>query len=319
MTDRKTIAVKRTVRAVIFVIVLAALLHGIYYLVRPASAVRMSRTRSYESARVFDEKPDSLDVIFLGHSGVYSSVSPMELYKEYGFTSYVCAQPLQLPWESSRWLESLVRVQSPRLVVFEVDHLFYDKNSTVAANSVEYFINRTFPVFRSHANWKKWFSRGKKRERSFAKGFYYNTTVNPYRGGKKLTPTDKVYKIGKKHMDALERVYALCKENNIELMLLEVPSVVVWDYSRHNAVVKYAEKRGLEFIDLNLRLDELGFDWNTDTRDKGDHLNYSGALKVSGYVGRHIKKTYGLEDRRNDPAYESWKEDLARYEQMTGG
>ena len=136
MTDRKTIAVKRTVRAVIFVIVLAALLHGIYYLVRPASAVRMSRTRSYESARVFDEKPDSLDVIFLGHSGVYSSVSPMELYKEYGFTSYVCAQPLQLPWESSRWLESLVRVQSPRLVVFEVDHLFYDKNSTVAANSV---------------------------------------------------------------------------------------------------------------------------------------------------------------------------------------
>lgn len=121
-------------------------------------------------------------------------------------------------------------------------------------------------------------------------------------------------------MDALEQVYKMCEENRIALMLLEIPSATVWDYSRFNAVKYYAQKRGLEFIDLNQHFEELKFSWKTDTRDKGDHLNYSGALKVCGYIGRHLKENYNLADRREDPGYATWKEDLPRYEKLvTGG
>ena len=319
MNGQRTCYLRRFAKILVFLLILIGLLQGASWLVRPRDTVAQARTRSEESLRVFEEPEQSLDVLFFGHSGLYSAISPMVLYKEYGFTSYDCSQPLQLPWESARWLKALLKVQSPEVVVFEVDHLFYDGKTTVAKNSAQNMFYDLFPVFRNHANWKSWFGGGQKRARSVTKGYYYSTKVKPYKGNKKPEKTDRVYKIGKKHMRALEEVYSMCEKRGIRLMLLEVPSVVVWDYSRYNAVRAYAEKRGLDFVDLNQRLDELDFDWKTDTRDKGDHLNYWGARKVSGYVGKYLRDRYSLADRREDPAYGFWKEDLAGYEKKLEG
>ena len=111
----------------------------------------------------------------------------------------------------------------------------------------------------------------------------------------------------------------MCRQKGIRLLLLEVPSVILWDTSRYNAVRRYVEKRDLEFLDLNRRLEEMKFDWKSDTRDKGDHMNFSGARKVSAYVGKYIRERYELPDRREDAKYLTWKEDLARYEALTEG
>lgn len=319
MNAQKSLALRRVAKILLFLVLLLGILHFAEFLVRPRDAVAQARTRTEESLRVFDEPENSLDVLFFGHSGVYSAISPMELYKEYGFTSYACSQPLQMPWESSRWLKALLNEQSPRVVVFEVDHLFYDRDVTVARNSIENEFYNLFPVFRNHANWKNRLGGRKKRARSVVKGYYYTTKVKAYTGNRQLQKTDRVYKIGKRHMQALEEVYSMCSERGIKLMLLEIPSVILWDYSRFNAVSAYASKRGLDFIDLNQRLEQLGFDWKTDTRDKGDHLNYSGAKKVSGYVGKYLKDRYSLPDRREDAAYASWKEDLIGYEKKVKG
>lgn len=89
-----------------------------------------------------------------------------------------------------------------------------------------------------------------------------------------------------------------------------------WDYSKFNAVKKISEEKGLPFIDLNQILEEFGFDWETDSRDKGDHLNYSGAVKVSDYLGKYLQDTYGLVSRKGDEKYASWEEDLCKYEKM---
>lgn len=309
----------RVVKIFLFLALFAALLHGVSYLVTPQKAIRIARTRSQQSLRVFNEPQNSLDVLVFGHSGAYSAISPMQMYKEHGIVSYVCAQPLQLPWESSRWLKGLLEVQSPKLVVFEVDQLFYDKQTSVARNSLENAFYDTFPVFRNHANWKKWLEGKKKGKRDFCKGYYYNTKVKPYTGKKELVPTDRTYKIGKRHLQALEEVYELCREQGISLMLVEVPSVIVWDYSRYNAISAYAEKRGLQFVDLNQHMKEIQFDWKTDTRDKGDHLNFSGAQKVTAFLGKEIKARYDLPDRRTDENYADWKDDLVRYEKKIQG
>ncbi len=318
MNGQRAPALRRLAKVVLFLMLLVGILHVVAYFVRPRDTVAQARTRSEESLRVFDEPEQTLDVLFFGHSGLYSAISPMELYKEYGFTSYDCAQALQLPWESARWLKALLKVQSPEVVVIEVDHLFYDQKMTVAKNSAQNIFYDVFPVFRNHANWKSRLGGGKKA-RSVTKGYFYNTSVRPYTGNKKLQKTDQVYKIGKRHRKALEEMRTLCAERGIRLMLLEVPSVVLWDYSRYNAVRAYAEEYGLEFVDLNQCLDELQFDWKKDTRDKGDHMNYTGAKKVSGYVGKVLKERYSLPDRREDPAYGFWKEDLAGYEKKVGG
>ena len=70
-------------------------------------------------------------------------------------------------------------------------------------------------------------------------------------------------------------------------------------------MVQAATKENLPYLDLNLITDTLAIDWNTDTRDEGDHLNDFGAKKVSLYLGEYLKKQYVLEDRRNDSAFSS--------------
>ena len=64
---------------------------------------------------------------------------------------------------------------------------------------------------------------------------------------------------------------------------------------------------------MNLILDELALDWNTDTRDGGDHMNLSGAEKVSSYLGKYLLNTGLFVDHRADEAYAEWNESLQKY------
>lgn len=316
MTERKSTILKRLAKVLCFIFLTAALLHGVSYLLLPSEAVKISEARSDEVNKIFNEDKNTVDVLFLGHSGVYSAISPMEIYKEYGFTSYVCAQAVQLPWESVKLLKGVTKVQTPKLVVLEVDHLFYDKKSTESWNGIRGGFYKAFPIFRYHASWKDWFSTDKKHSRSAMKGFYLNRDVKPYTGNKKLVKTDKVYKIKKRQMKSLEKIYDICMQNDIQLMFVEVPSVILWDYSKYNAVKQFAEKRDIPFFDMNQCYEEFDFNWKTDTRDKGDHLNYSGARKVSSYLGKYIKNRFALENRKGDEKYKSWETDLSRYENL---
>lgn len=319
MTDRKSLFLKRLAKVVCFILLLAALLHAVSYLMLPSEEIKTSEARSDEVNKVFNEDKNSLDVLFLGHSGAYSAISPMELYKEYGFTSYVCAQPVQLPWESVKLLKGVTKVQSPKLVVVEVDHLFYDKQSTESWNEIRGGFFKAFPVFRYHAAWKDWFTNDKQHSRSATKGFFLSRDVRPYTGNKKPIKTDKVYKIKKRQLKSLEKICEICAKRNIALMFVEVPSVILWDYSKYNAVKQFADEKNIPFIDMNQCFESFGFDWKTDTRDKGDHLNYSGARKVSSFLGKYIKDHYSLESRKGNPKYKSWETDLVRYEELVKG
>ena len=80
-----------------------------------------------------------------------------------------------------------------------------------------------------------------------------------------------------------------------------------------------ADQNVLTYIDLNLQQDQLGIDWETDTRDKGDHLNYSGAVKVTGWLGAYFQQRGDLTDHRQDAEYQSWDKDLKRYEKKVSG
>ena len=49
----------------------------------------------------------------------------------------------------------------------------------------------------------------------------------------------------------------------------------------------------------------------TDSRDGGNHLNYSGAKKISVWLGDYLAKDYQLEDHRKDSRYQRWQQDVS--------
>lgn len=103
-------------------------------------------------------------------------------------------------------------------------------------------------------------------------------------------------------------------EKNIKVFFLELPSTILWDYKKHNAVKEYAINQGIEFVDMNLMFNELNFNWDDYTIDYGNHLNYEGAKIVSDYLGRKLVNEYGLVSRKGDKKYAFWEKDLLNYE-----
>ena len=65
---------------------------------------------------------------------------------------------------------------------------------------------------------------------------------------------------------------------------------------------------------MSLLTDEIPIDWETDSRDGGDHLNYYGAMKVSSYMSGYLADHYDLPDHRGDSAYSAWDAAYDQYQ-----
>ena len=119
------------------------------------------------------------------------------------------------------------------------------------------------------------------------------------------------YEVG----EGMEKKEELCEKNNAQLLLVSMPSPKNWNHKRHAEIQKYADGKGITYLDLNKKGEELGLNWTEDTQDKGDHLNVYGAEKVTSYLGNYLEENYELEDHRNDPTYEAWNQLAEQYKQ----
>ena len=113
----------------------------------------------------------------------------------------------------------------------------------------------------------------------------------------------------------MEDIKKMCRENDAELLLVSAPSPCNYNYKKHNALESYAKENGLPYIDLNMKTEELGINWKTDSYDKGDHLNLSGAQKVTAYMAKYLKENYSIPDHRGEKAYQEWEELAKKFRQ----
>ena len=86
----------------------------------------------------------------------------------------------------------------------------------------------------------------------------------------------------------LKNIRALCEKNGAQLILISSPSAKNWNYPNHNGIAALAAEMGLTYIDMNLMQDQLKIDWQVDTKDAGDHMNWDGAQKVSRWLAGYL-------------------------------
>lgn len=102
-------------------------------------------------------------------------------------------------------------------------------------------------------------------------------------------------------MKYLDKMRKLCEKEGIKLLLVKAPSLAPqWYDGQNQQVLDYAEKYGLDYVNFYELLEETGIDYETDTYDGGLHMNYSGAKKLSHYLGSYLKKHTDWEDHRDD-------------------
>ena len=152
-------------------------------------------------------------------------------------------------------------------------------------------IEKIFPIFHYHTFYKAWsFSDDDESVRitRLMKGFQTTEDTTPYTGGSDyMEENEKPEEIQDLNRRYLNDIVSFCNENGIKIIVAALPSPVNYNMGKHKAVSEWADEYGIEFIDLNLMQEELGIDWNTDTKDGGDHLNIEGSKKVTGFLAEH--------------------------------
>ena len=309
------ITAKNIFHSTAFIVALATLLLITSVMVKPRSMSQGNVLDDPLIGGIMSEKENSIDVIFLGDSESYSAFIPLSIWNESGVSSYVCGSTLQKLCYSYKLLSTTFKHQSPKIVVLETDTI-YSRFS--GANVITSKAQDAFCVFKYHDRWKSllpkgWQSSDIKERDERARGYLYSTAQNPASTDGYMAPSDKAQTVPKECLKYIEKIKALCEKNGAQLLLVSVPSTKNWSMEKHNGVDALARRLGMQFIDMNLLRDEIPIDWATDTRDKGDHLNYYGAAKVSAYMGRFLAEQGVFSDKRGDPEYGAWNSDAAAF------
>lgn len=309
---------KVILKPILFIFIFFILLCLTSLILVPKNNDKASGIHNPTSYGFLGEKDNTIDILTIGDSESYSAISPMELYQNYGFTSYVCGTPRQRLYQSYDYLEKVIENQKLKVIFLETNAIFRKVNIW---DYLQFESQKKLPVFQYHNRWKTISQNDLTGDKNYTwthvgKGYRYNSKIKSASYRKYMKKKNEVRDISQFNYYFLNKIKNLCQENHIRFILISTPSIKNWNYTKHNGVQEYADKNGIEYIDMNLLFKEIPIDWKNDTRDKGDHLNYSGALKVTKYLGDYLKQSMLVEDHRNDKNFIHWDQDLKTYKEM---
>ena len=313
MTQKKTHTYLRSTLFLLLLFFLLALLSQ-YFL--PKGNTLEDGIQEPELYAFLGEPENSLEAVVLGDSIPLSSFIPAYLWRDYGIPSYVCAATAQKPSDGYFLLKRFFRTQSPKVVLYETDQLYLD---TAASDLLQAEALSRLPVFQYHDSWKfvrpnRLLSSPGYTETNPLKGYHLRKTPEGLRGDPAyLAQEEEMEPISFWNRLCLERTLALCQKRGAQLVLYTAPNAATWTQGKHLAMAALARELAIPYLDANG--ENLDINWNIDTLDRGEHLNYRGAAKVTAWLGAYLQ-TQGLEDRRDSAAYASWQEDLETFQAM---
>ena len=282
----------------------------------------------------FAEKQD-FDVLFLGTSRVLDGISPMELWRDYGFTSYNMGNNSE-PLGVTRWvLETALEYHTPRVALIDVfyvrhamdegwtysfRHLFYDAlplsrakiRAVCATQPEDGRLEFLMPFSLYHGRWEEILSGQQERL----------VECEPYMMGGEMrlsrqtregyTFTEEMEQGELPGHQALREIAALCRERGVELVFVALPGhASEQEQMDMNSVQRVADELGVPFVNM-VRMEIV--DNQSDCCDWQGHLNPDGASKVTAFLGAWLMEHYDLPDRRGDSACAHWDDSLALYE-----
>lgn len=301
----------------------------------------------YTYSGFFDNEEDT-DVFFMGSSRMINAVFPMQLWKDYGITSYnLGAHANLLPatyWE----LENALCAKTPKLVVVDTyglendfkyetpeylhswmdafplnktkiaavrdltDDSFKDQAIAAGALSESYKgmpIEYLWSFIKYHTRWDEINDEDFITPISSEKGAEARIRVESFKEIKR----DKNSMSDRTYIgeDYLKKIIECCQKRGIDVLLTYLPSESDEDhYSQINKTAIIASEYGVNFVSL---FDDDLIDRTTDYYDS-KHLNPLGAYKATDYLGNFISNNYSIEDKRaNETVATKWDEDYREY------
>lgn len=285
--------------------------------------------------KFYQEEKDSLDVVFLGASEVFSGYAPGYAYGQYGYTSYMYAMDANVGSLYKAQLQEILSRQTPERIIVEVfgftrpdDTQHAETNLRYFTQSIPYSCNRfntimnseydrkiscLLPFIKYHGNTELLESQliyyGLTYETFFTpslnKGMVTETTIFSGQGYREAIDDTNghLYQQGKSYLlDFLE----YCRQEKLDnVVFVNFPRHL--DDEDHNALLarvadieQLVTDYGFEFLDLQKEFDSIGLDVSTDFYNP-HHLNAFGQQKLTDYFGDLLINRYRITPRAQSP------------------
>ncbi len=124
---------KKIIRVILFPAILCLLLVPASLLVLPKNNTAEAGTLHPDADGILSQRRDSIDVLFLGDSLAYCGFMPLELWDTYGIPGFVCSSLAEKTFETQELLEQALGCQSPKVVVLDVNVLYWTCKKEAAA------------------------------------------------------------------------------------------------------------------------------------------------------------------------------------------
>lgn len=339
---------KNALRALVFCLLAAALLVGLRQVFRFKLGGDPEGTSGTTQMEVYYQQPEnSVDVLVLGTSHAYRSVSPGLLYEQQGIAAYDLCASSQAIWNTYYYLREGLKTQKPSLIVLEAAGIAliqndYDLDTSQAEivaslYGMKFSKNKLAAIRASVAQGEDWLPllldwtqyharytdltaadflpwQGNETYFSSWKGFEADWRVTDC-GTLTVTPSDEAKPLYEKTERYYRAILDLAQSEGIPVCVIVTPYPgynTAAERGYYNTIAGIAAQYGVNYIDFNTEqwYAEMGLDGASDFSDTG-HLNYAGAVKFTTAFGAYLRDTYDLPDRSGDAAYASWLESAA--------
>ncbi len=309
-------------------------------------AVLFGLTRLLEDKISYREKGDyfaadgDYDVFFFGVSHVQNGVLPMEMWREYGISSYNWGYSNSTPAQNYYLLREVLKESEPKVVVLDVNGIVeyedkgngkYDRESLMSSHvvfdrfpvSADKFVavNDLFDDYDGRADFLWDFIIYHNRWDKLTREDLGAYTVNPERGAKSLAGISHT---GIQLIPQEEKITNLedytcygyfiktldmCREKGIPVLCVCLPHIMDETSQRVANTMGDVVAQYDNAAYYNMLYDNL-LAYSIDTYIDGGHVNYAGACKTTSRLGEYLRNNYDLPDHSDDPV---WKADYEKY------
>jgi hypothetical protein len=321
-------------QSVFFIAILVLLLVFATALVRPVP------DRQSGWSGFLQQPKNSIDLLLIGNSHVYSTFLPLEAWKEAGVASWDLGAGRISNSVKLAYLKEALRTQKPRVVAVELFGItteqFPDGSGETDPRTTEWsysempfgvnkvksvftslpateVVSSLVPLIRYHNRYADitedatWFLHA--QAKVFTGGGYLRVGQGDP-NGPKTKPRVATAKQYQASLSALEEIIALCKREHIPLVLWTAPmwEDPVSDFPetiQRDLRAKHLDE-GVTFVNMVDEMPTIGIDNATSFLDSG-HLSYEAATKATNWLLEEVFAPYNLPDHREEPSYKQWQ------------
>lgn len=280
----------------------------------------------------FLEPKDSIDVVMVGSSGMYTYFYSPLAYEQQGFTSYSLATSTMPASLYKYAAEIAIEQQHPQLLIFETFSFTYEDqldetslrkfidalpNSEVKKKAIEELVPEdlrssfTWNFQKYHSAWprvgelievlqdKMFMNR---TGYSITKNFATTPVMYQYR------PLTEQYAVPEDGFRYLEELLDYLKEADIEnVLFVRYPETIQYENQEsYGKMIDMIREAGFDFLNLEAAVGDMKLDLTTDFYNS-THLNIFGAEKFTTFLADYLMHRYQLNTEHSEEVEKEWE------------